>query len=74
MTTPDPVLARVLPLMLGARLLDWVEGPAKVEPSDSDSEILHTADSRWAASSGVSSSGMVGIVMDMRVRSVRGGR
>ena len=46
LATSDLVLVRMLPLMLGARLLVWVEDPVNVEPSDSDSEVLHTAEVR----------------------------
>jgi hypothetical protein len=52
--------------MLEARL-PWFEGPANVVASDSDSGIFPTARACWPLSKGVSSSGMVGVVTDMRV-------
>jgi len=51
--------------------LRWVEELAKVAASESGSVILSTAEPCWPPSRGVSSSGTVGIVMVMRVRSVR---
>lgn len=46
LTTSDPLLARDLPLMLEVRLLAWVEDPANVAVSDSESEMLHAAETR----------------------------
>ena len=71
MTTSDPLLALVFPLALGVRL-PWFdsEGLASVTASDPDSVISPTAETCWPPSRGVSSSGAVGIVTVIRVRSV----
>ena len=57
--------------MLGVRL-PWFEGPARVASSESGSEILPTSETFLPPNKGVSSSGPLGIVKGMRVRSVGG--
>ena len=57
--------------MLGVRL-PWFEGPARVASSESGSEILPTSETCLPPNKGVSSSGPLGIVKGMRVRSVGG--
>lgn len=69
LTIPDPRLGLVLPTTLDARLT-WFEGPANVATSESGSVTPPIAERCSPCNRGVSSSGTVGVVMVMGVRSV----
>lgn len=69
LTIPDPRLGLVLPTTLDARLT-WFEGLANVATSESGSVTPPIAERCSPCNRGVSSSGTVGVVMVMGVRSV----